>query len=143
MILKTQKEALLLLGKVNRLFLSSMMTEIPKEHNLLWHTILVQSLVWYTSIEVYRSQTQKVPCPALWRCGHGTFCFLDPAERTVTNPDIQLPCHLLNTLLRTVCGREDPPLYHQLRPEGRSRERPDHGAGASPICKSPVTGARV
>ena len=29
-------------------------------------------------------------------------------------------------------GREDPPLYHQLRPEGRSRERPDHGAGASP-----------
>ena len=56
---------------------------------------------------------------------------------------------------RQAGGREDPPymatsakadanifvrsthrwpyeVYHQLRPEGRSRERPDHGAGASP-----------
>ena len=32
------------------------------------------------------------------------FLLLDLAERTVTNPDIQLPCHLLNTVLRTVCG---------------------------------------
>ena len=50
-----------------------------------------------------------------------------PSRVLVTNPDIQLPCHLLNTVLRAVCGREDPPLYYQLRPEGLSRERLDHG----------------
>ena len=31
-----------------------------------------QSLVCYTSIEVCRSQTQKVPWPTPRRCGHGT-----------------------------------------------------------------------
>ena len=34
---------------------TSMMTEISKERNLLWHTTLKQSLVCYTSIEVCRS----------------------------------------------------------------------------------------
>ena len=52
-----------------------MMTEIPKEHNLLWHTTLVQSLVWYTSIEVYRSQTQKVHAQHFGGAGMGLFAF--------------------------------------------------------------------
>ena len=61
MTLKTQKEALLLHGKVNRLFLSSMITEISKERNLLWHTTLEQSLVCYTFPEVYTFLKCKKP----------------------------------------------------------------------------------
>ena len=38
-----------------------MMTEIPKEHNLLWHTTLVQSLVCYTFPEVYTFLKCKKP----------------------------------------------------------------------------------
>lgn len=96
MTLKTQKEALLLHGKVNRLFLSSMITEISKERNLLWHTTLEQSLVCYTLPEVYRLPVRTyaaiaINAPYRWRSSSHKANLIPQSKRQDTTV-IVIPC---------------------------------------------------
>ena len=65
-----------------------------------WHTTLIQSLVCYTLIEVYRILICKKPHANTLMVRTWDLMLPRPSLVLVTNPDMQLPCHLSKTVLR-------------------------------------------
>ena len=76
-----------------------------------WHTALVQSLVCYTLIEVYRPPICKKPHANTFAVRTWDLMLPRLSRVLVTNPDRQLPCHFSKTVLRIPSTGELPAVH--------------------------------